>query len=231
MANGPMPLNDALEACYAAFADVEKPSDIDGCECCWYPEDTRLLLDKPLRSLSGEDLSEYASSVFLTAGDLPDFRYFLPRLLDIAANDPSWWPCPEVLLKTLKLADWRSWPSEEQAVIEQVLEAWFDQCLRTPCSEESHDPAWGSGDEVLCGLAYAGLDLTPFLNRLLEPEFSAQLKGLYWMNFDKESGRTKLYNTFWSERQRANTRLDAPSGAPLVAFLERPDVRARVEAL
>jgi hypothetical protein len=75
------------------------------------------------------------------------------------------------------------------------------------------------GDALLCGLGRAGIDLAPYLDRLLEPDATPQLRALYWMNFDGKRGRVKLQNAFWSD--------DRAAGEPLLAFLERSDVQAR----
>jgi hypothetical protein len=80
-------LRKTIDAVYAAFASVPKPLRIDGCACCVDENEVTVLLTKPLREISPSALSSYASSVFLTVGDKQDFRYFLPRILEISVSD------------------------------------------------------------------------------------------------------------------------------------------------
>lgn len=89
-------LPQTIDALYAAFAAVRRPTGIVGCPCCIEDKQIAVLLSRPLRELSAEELSSYASSVFLTVGDEEEFRYFVPRILEISATDPGWWPDPEV---------------------------------------------------------------------------------------------------------------------------------------
>ena len=62
----------AVEGLYSAFADVPKPSGIEGCPCCIERKNTDVLLAKPLRTLAPDELSNYAASAFLTIGSSTD---------------------------------------------------------------------------------------------------------------------------------------------------------------
>src|SRR5882762_1635090 len=92
----------AIEALYAAFSDAPKPMIIEGCPCCIERKDVDVLLTTPLRQITPDQLTNYAASVFLTVGSIEDFLYLLPRILEISACDPSWWPDPEVISGALK---------------------------------------------------------------------------------------------------------------------------------
>ena len=89
-------LSDAIEALYQAFAVMPKPKHIDGCPCCIDRKETGVLLGKALRTITPEEMASYASSAFLTVGEVADYLYFLPRIIEITATEPSWWPDPEV---------------------------------------------------------------------------------------------------------------------------------------
>jgi hypothetical protein len=86
-------LQEAIEGVYEAFGRIPRPLTMDGCPCCIDQKGISILLSKPLRELSPDDLTHYSASVFLTVGAL----YFLPRILDILATKPDWWPDPEVV--------------------------------------------------------------------------------------------------------------------------------------
>lgn len=221
-----MSLAHAIDALYATFAAVSKPAIIDGCECCWDAAQAEAILASPLRALTADCLSEYAASVFLTVGDVADFRYLLPRILEIGATTGFSWPDTEVLLGKLKLAGWVDWSEHEQAAIQALLDAWFEKVLSEKPCECADRIWWHEGDSLLCGLAGAGLDLDPYLSRLLDPAYALQLRALYGMNVDKSSGEVRLRNPFWRDTSKP-TIADYPSGAALEGFLNRQDVKAR----
>lgn len=220
-------LDSALDALYATFGDVVKPEVVDGCSHCWDPERAKVLVAKPLRALSKGELSDFGASVFLTAGTVEDFRYLLPRLLEIGATDEHFWPSPEVLLEKLKLAGWKDWSETERGAIQAVLDAWFDEKLAA--APDGRGAAWWDGDSLICGLAAAGIDLEPYLSRLLDPRFAPQLLALYRMNFDPRTGRVRPGNSFWRKSDdHALWDEDKPSADQLVAFLESPEVEGRL---
>ncbi|MFG2248893.1 hypothetical protein [Spirillospora sp. NPDC048823] len=72
---------------YAAFADVPRPAELHGCPCCVAADEGRPLLAAPLRDLTAEDLARYAAKALNTWGGPQEFRYFTPRLLELAADD------------------------------------------------------------------------------------------------------------------------------------------------
>lgn len=121
-------IRDALEVVYRVLA-VPVPLVIEGCPCCVATRGVDALLTTPLRALTGEALWRYVSGVFHTVGSERDFRYFLPRILDVAINDPGNSNDIEIALGKLKLANWQSWPADERAAIETLVEAWFERAL------------------------------------------------------------------------------------------------------
>ncbi|MFI5493994.1 hypothetical protein [Actinoplanes sp. NPDC051859] len=92
------PLPAAIDTLYDAFADYRRPSSLDYCECCFEEEERRAVLATvPVRELPAATLRRYAANVLLTVGGVDDFRYFLPRILEIAVGEvstgPTWNPC------------------------------------------------------------------------------------------------------------------------------------------
>src|SRR5262245_41868691 len=104
-----MTLQDTINAIYEVF-QTSRPKTIDGCSHCLDRKDIGTLLAKSLRDLTTDDLAPYASSVFLTVGSVRDYKYFLPRILEISASDSSWYPVKEVVLTGLRRAEWERWP-------------------------------------------------------------------------------------------------------------------------
>lgn len=174
-------IREAIEAVYSTF-EAPPPSVIKGCPCCISTRGTDVLLTTRLNLITGEALWRYVSGAFLTVGDQQDFRYLLPRILDVAVSDPGNANDPEIVLGKLALAGWRSWAPNERRVIEIFIDAWFEQALASDLTEA--DEGWIGWDtqSVLCGAARAGLPLERWLLRLAEPDASpvlAEMKGQF----------------------------------------------------
>lgn len=193
----------AINSLYTAFAAVPRPRHIDGCDCCIDQKGIPALLTKPLRELTPDELSSYASSVFLTVGSEADFRYFLPRILEVAVTQEGWWPDWEVIGRALSDGHWLEWAAQEKVAIIAVLDAAFaERCERKGRLGDGLD---GSGlDSLLCCLSLASLDLAPYLARLAARP-PAVLALYSWHAKELTAGR--LANEFWS---------DAPKGATQV---------------
>jgi hypothetical protein len=206
----------AINALYAAFSSHPKPSHIDACPCCVPANEFCTLLNTSLRKLTAEQLSAFASSLMLTAGNERDLRYFFPRILDIAIHEPDWWPDREVVLEKLALGHWQTWPDREQAAIIGAVEVAFQADLQDPS-----DGAWNI-DAWLCGLALAGADVRPFLATLAEPHNEGALFAYYEFNsFPLQKG--KLANSFWSGNREAQL--------PIIAWLKSAPVQKVVARL
>ena len=170
-------LRGALAAIYQTFA-LPKPAVIEGCPCCISKRGVDVLLTTPLRELTGQQLWQYVSGAFLTVGGERDFRYLLPRILDISVGDPGNANDPEIVLRKLALANWRSWSLIEQAAIEEFIDAWFDQALISDVAEADSGWIGTETESVLCGAARAGLPLTKWLIRLQDQLASPVLADL-----------------------------------------------------
>jgi len=108
--------------------------------------------------------------VFLTIGDKQDFRYLLPRILDVSTSDPGNANDPEIVLGKLSLAGWRSWTLAEQRVIESFVDAWLEQALTSDLSRVDEGWIGTDAESVLCGASRAGMALRPWLFRLSAPD-------------------------------------------------------------
>jgi hypothetical protein len=197
----------AIESIYGAFANYRKPRDFPTCECCISNDEKKLLLDSKLRVLTADQLGNYAADVFLTVGSLADFKYFLPRMLELSVKNEFSWPTPEVMLGKLKLANWYEWPELETAPVCSLLEKKFAHLLQDANIEGQDIDPW------ICALGRCVPDITPYLEPLLQKEHESKLLGIIEWNhsvFDK--GR--LGNGFWKDapdnERRAVTWLTQP---------------------
>src|SRR3546814_12810324 len=103
--------------------------------CCVGTRNVDVLLTTPLRDITGEALWRYVSGVYYTIGSDRDFRYLLPRILEISVSDPGNANNQEIVLNKLGLARWRSWAPDEQRAVTERLDAWFERALARDLSE------------------------------------------------------------------------------------------------
>jgi hypothetical protein len=212
-------LQQAIEDLYVAFRRP-RPETIDGCECCLARIDVDALIHTPLRDLSYQQLSEYVTDVIYTVGSADDFRYFLPRLLELALIEPSYANDPELLFRKLRLAGLRSWPSTEQRAIESLVDA-IARRFGHEALERSEIDTW------ICALGQISEDVTPHLQHLLDDRSAARhnLYGFYdWNRRDVEKRRS-LGNAFWVDgAERIN-----PNVEHINAWFRRPEVSAAID--
>ena len=185
-------VSQALEDVYRVFAGRPKPRVIEACPCCIDQQSLCVLLSSPVREITADQLSAYASSVLLTAGDEADFRYFLPRILEISLHDRRWWPDLEVVLGKLRLANWSQWSSLERAALHALFDAGFDEAVERAGSTALELDV----DTWLCALARSGSNLQPYLAKLEAP--AARRALLEWFERNADGLKTgSLWNSFW----------------------------------
>ena len=201
---------ETISSVYEAFANYRRPEDFPACECCLSDEEKRLLLRQKLIDLSADELMSYAADAFLTVGTVSDFKYFLPRILDLSVNEKFTWPDPEVVLRKLRLADWDDWPESERAPIINVLGEKFTALLDDVNTDGSEISEW------VCALGQCLPDVTPYLEPLLEEANENKLLSFIEWNWSSlRKGR--LASGFWQEAPENQERV--------VNWLNRPRVK------
>ena len=179
-------LEDAIEQLYVAFGDIPKPRGISGCTCCLEEKEIEKLLSSRLREISPSDLASYASSAFLTVGDVPDYLYFLPRILEISATDKFWWPDIEVTGRAIQSAMPESWPKERRSALVSFLHVVIETAI------EASD--FWKIDEWLCAIARMEFDVRPYLQQLSKTP--AAVLGYFELNASRLPQK-RLSNAFW----------------------------------
>lgn len=180
-------LSDNLESLYVAFGDVPKPTTIAGCPCCIENKSVCVLLATPLRDLSMEDLWSYARSAFLTVGDLADYLYFLPRIIEISVTEKGWWPEAPIIGRAVAETMPLKWPVQRREALIEVLHAMIQEV----------DLDWTGGDSIddwICAIAKMGLEVEPFLHRL--ESMPNHLLAYYEANSGSLM-KQRLNNAFW----------------------------------
>lgn len=147
-----------LERLYSVFAEHPlKPGFDERCSPLGNRQEVaRSLQSVSLRSASVEDLAFYAFKAFTTMGDIEEFNYFLPRLLEAEALDAKWHEHDTNLFEKMNEHGWRQWNSTEQAAIEEYFRAlWrlWSETLSCPFA----------GDELISEMNYIGIDFVPLL--------------------------------------------------------------------
>lgn len=179
-------LQQAIDRLYTAFANVPKPRRIEGCPHCVDDKEIKTLLKKPLRQLSSEDLTAYASSALLTVGDVADYLYFLPRILEISAADESWWPDPEITARAIRATDLATWPSHRV----DALVSFNAAVIQSAIDSETYDQI----DSWICAIARMGLDIQPCL-QMISNSPAAILA--YFDDNARCLPKHRLCNAFW----------------------------------
>lgn len=197
-------LQQAIEALYAAFATVPKPDKIDGCRCCIEDKEVWVMLSKPLRELSDQELGSYAGSALLTVGDPKDYRFYLPRILELTVMNPSWWPSLEVVGRAMVSAGWLEWSEAERTALVGFFQARVGDLIASSDSFRL--------DEIIFGAARARMPMEPLLAQVAAS--SGATLDFYQDNAESLLWRT-LSNRFWE---------DDPEGAKVVVdwFFSEP---------
>lgn len=210
-------LNESLEALYAAFADVKKPSFIEGCPCCIEDKGVDVLLSRPLRELSESELSSYSFSAFKTVGSVQDYLYFLPRIMEFSILIPHWWPEPEITGLAISETRPLEWRQDRLEALQAVLAARIQTALADVECGTDHLDSW------LCAASHIGLSVQPFLTQIESSR--VHILELYSDN-EEALEKGTLANPFWDVPT-----LDNKSKPPclghdqIVAWLKSPVVR------
>lgn len=136
-----------------------------------------MLLSNPLRELNGDQLWRYITGAYLTVGGDRDFRYLMPRIFELAAVGPFEVPNTEIVLGKLALARWETWSVAERGAVLEFIDAWFSAALEQDLLH-AEDGWIDQTEAILCGMARAGLPLTDWLIRLIEPAYEPILSNL-----------------------------------------------------
>jgi len=179
-------LEESIDQLYVAFADIPKPRHIDGCPCCMTDDELNVLLSRNLKQITPQELSPYAMHALLTVGSVPDYLYFLPRILHITATDDSWWPAPEVTGRAIHSTEPQNWPDARINALESFLAA----VVRASLAPDRHHMI----DSWLCAIALMGIDVQPHLNAI---EQSTDAVLAYFNDNASDIPHRRLRNGFW----------------------------------
>lgn len=182
-------ISECIDSLYEAFRDVPKPRKIDGCPCCVGKKNISILLSKPLRAISADELASYTSSAFLTVGDKADYGYFLPRILEVACGSDAAWLDIEIIGRAIRQCEPGGWSEKRMEAFSDLLRAVIQRAV---------DRADGSEiDRWICAIAKMGFSPRSYLEQI-ERSPNAILD-FYECNSEALQLKRKLGNAFWGE--------------------------------
>jgi hypothetical protein len=144
-------LRDALEGLYAAFAPYPAPTTLEGSPYKDTVGMLRSLQAAPLRMLSDDQIGPYAGSALLTVGGVPDYKHYLPRIIELGMRGSGHMGADApIIAERLKRAAWRTWPEAEQVSVRSAFRAAWSW------SVEQHPDFGATAEDWLCGIAALG---------------------------------------------------------------------------
>ena len=128
-------LNKITEELYTVFEkyklDIVKFEE-NSCPCCFDKKAKKELFSRPLKNITENDIITYSESAISTIGSIDDYKHFLPRILDLLQDETSLDLIGSfICFEKLNYAEWETWPSEEQEIIEYYLSALWSNKINT----------------------------------------------------------------------------------------------------
>ena len=198
-------LFESIDALYAAFLGVPKPSGIEGCPCCIDRKAICTFLSKPVRELTGRELASYSASAFLTVGGEADYLYFLPRIVEIGCTEAGQWPDIEVTGRAIGETHPVKWPAKRKQALLEVLHAVLQQAI-------AEEDGWAI-DQWICAIAKMGFEVLPFLDQI---GTSSKALLAYYERNAQSLIKQKLGNSFWERED--------PGYQTVLSWFQRPEV-------
>jgi hypothetical protein len=120
-----------------AFRKYRKPQKLEGCPCVG-PRTHEPLCTVALSDITADMMSPYATKAMTTWGGVNDFKYFLPRLLELACTGDGertlGTSAADVAAK-LAYGQWTGWPETEQVALREFWAAAWLAHLHAPVVE------------------------------------------------------------------------------------------------
>lgn len=135
----------AVDELYSVFGHYPRPARVDGCPCCVGADESRPFCTTSLREIPCEAIRRYAGKALTTWGTVDDYKYFLPRILELSANPEHGLELWLVASK-LQYGGWDAWPDTERTAVSRFLRAGWRATLEAP-------PEYTEATEHLHGVA------------------------------------------------------------------------------
>lgn len=193
---------EAIRGLYEVFKRYPARADMPRCEHCAPKVDLEYLCKKALSDLTDDALHHYTWHAISTVGEVVDFKHFLPRIFETmlwAGGSID----AEIVVGKLPYGRWRDWPAQEQEAVSAFFVAWWEHLL-------SRYPAEHEAQAVLCAIAQAEDDLSPFLDywrRCPGPEPVRHLAGVLAFHYGELMEDQPLSGPWWEQRPKQMSQL------------------------
>jgi len=217
----------AVAALYEMTRFDRPRGPVDRCEHCVSEAQAIALRAVDREAAPAELMDRYGFKAMTTWGDVRDFRWFLPRLVELLGDDPGGIADESVLVGKLEYAGWSAWPAEEREAIRRAFVAlwrlWLDggRHWRLPwCPPDINRPI--AADDILAALARLGVDVAPLVDDLFARAWDdhALAEEAVWLAEDLARA-VDATNPFEGEREVARALLDEAAIARLDALAVR----------
>lgn len=188
-----------IDELYKAFANVPKATLSDGCMlgCCMTKEDRETVLQDPLRTANSEILWFYPSDAIWTVGTKLDFKYFVPRLLDLGLRpyhrdgaQQNFFAFPVTFGKKLNLANFNSWTEAQRKVVSDAI---FEIFRSVVLGDDFYDI-----DSWIIVTCYIAIDKERFFTLLDSPE-GAKARNYFLLSVRGEYSSEGISGPHWDE--------------------------------
>lgn len=186
-----------IENLYNVFADVPKPREIDGCRHCIPEEDIQTLLGQSLRESEPKTLWYYIDDAIWTVGNKLDFKYYVPRLLELGltlydcnGHEGSFIAFPETFGKKLALAGFDDWDEVKRLAVDEVIFAIM--------KEEVSREDYYSFEDWMCAICNINVDKKRYLD-FLDSEAGRKARDAFLVTHRNSYEYQRMEGPFWDE--------------------------------
>jgi hypothetical protein len=153
-------LHDIIESSYELFGKYKASLPLDVCTGhCISEEQAHELVSLSVRHIPHELLYDYNTAAKSENPSIEEFKYFLPRFLELTAKNKFLHHSVELVLSRFSYYRKSDWKDEERTLLQGFGRAYFSQCLMMyPLSELERI------DGILIMLSETGIDIEPLLN-------------------------------------------------------------------
>jgi len=215
---------EAIENLYTTFANYALDDDFVACNDGFHAEATVLLAEISLRDLTIGELEPYSRKAMTTWGTVHHFKYFLPRILELAVDHQDYFLDLSIVFGKLAYAQLSGWPKSERQAIHRYFDAYWNRQLTCPI-ENGYNT---SSDEVLCALSNALPSVKHFLERWILTDTALAKRHLaefILTNGEELMVQGRLASPFWDTSGAAHSEvLEWLQSDVLLEFLTRDEV-------
>ena len=128
--------HDLIQNIYSVFSKYQLNDKVTACYCdiCMTVEYSDYLHKMPLNELTADALNVYIACVGIDEGNCNDFKYFLPRILELLYKETDTADFSDFYIfiwGVLERIDYSTWEGDEQMVFINFFEIYWNK-VRKP---------------------------------------------------------------------------------------------------